>query len=336
MELEPIDPETALELYLADKETEFAKATHRPYASRLGHFVRWCDERDIINLNELTGRRLQEYHLWRRNEGDPSKTSVKTQIDTLRVFVRWLGTIDAVDPELHVKVVSPDVTPDENSRDVKLDSDDAEAILEHLYTYEHASRPHVTLALFWHTMMRRGAARALDVEDYHPEEQCLKVRDRPEEDTPIKNGFYGERYIGLSGWLCKLLNDWLRDRRPDVTDEYGRKPLLATQYGRPSRTTLPKYAYWYSRPCEYGEECPHGRESDSCEAMTKETALKCPSSISPHTIRRGSVTHHLSEDTPETAVSDRANVSQRVLEQHYDRRSQREKMEQRRQYLDQL
>ena len=67
MELEPIDPETALELYLADKETEFAKATHRSHASRLGHFVRWCDERDIINLNELTGRRLQEYHLWRRN-----------------------------------------------------------------------------------------------------------------------------------------------------------------------------------------------------------------------------------------------------------------------------
>jgi len=45
---------------------------------------------------------------------------MKTQIDTPRVFVRWLGTIDAVDSELQVKVVSPDVTPDENSRDVKL------------------------------------------------------------------------------------------------------------------------------------------------------------------------------------------------------------------------
>ena len=63
MELEPIDPETALDLYLADKETEFAKATHRSHGSRLGHFVRWCDERDITNLNELTGRRLQEYRL---------------------------------------------------------------------------------------------------------------------------------------------------------------------------------------------------------------------------------------------------------------------------------
>lgn len=80
----------------------------------------------------------------------------------------------------------------------------------------------------------------------------------------------------------------------------------------------------------------YGREPDSCEAMTNETASKCPSSISPHAIRRGSITHHLSKDIPETVVSDRANVSQRVLEQYYDRRSQREKMEQRRQYLDQL
>jgi site-specific recombinase XerD len=120
MELEPIEPETALELYLADKEPEFAYATHRFHRSCLGHFVRWCDERNITNLNELTGRRLEEYRLWRRNEGDLSKTSVKTHIDTLRVFVRWLETIDAGDPELHVKVVSPDVTPDENSRDVKL------------------------------------------------------------------------------------------------------------------------------------------------------------------------------------------------------------------------
>jgi len=336
MELEPIDPETALELYIAEKEMELSKSTIRSHRSRLGHFIRWCDERDITNLNELTGRKLQEFRLWRRNDGGLAKVSVKTQIDTLRVFVRWLGTIDAVDPELHVKVISPDVTPDENSRDVKLDSEDAEAILEHLETYEYASRPHVTIALFWHTMMRRGAARALDVDDYHPEEQCLEVRHRPESDTPIKNGFDGERFIGLSGWLCQLLDDWLRDRRPDVTDEHGRKPLLATQYGRPSRTTLPTYAYRHSRPCTYGKECPHGREPDSCEAMEMDQASKCPSSISPHAIRRGSITHHLSEDIPETAVSDRANVSQRVLEQHYDRRSQREKMEQRRQYLERL
>jgi hypothetical protein len=41
----------------------------------------------------------------------------------------------------------------------------------------------------------------------------------------------------------------------------------------------------------------------------------------------------LTRDIPETAVGDRANVSQRVLEMHYDQRTEKEKMEQRREHL---
>jgi len=53
----------------------------------------------------------------------------------------------------------------------------------------------------------------------------------------------------------------------------------------------------------------------------------CPSSVSPHAIRRGAITHHLNSDVPETAVGDRANVSLNVLENHYDQRSKRDRME---------
>jgi site-specific recombinase XerD len=67
VDLEPIDPETTLELYIAEKETALAASTIRPHRSRFGHFVRWCDERDITNLNEPTGRKLQEFRLWRSN-----------------------------------------------------------------------------------------------------------------------------------------------------------------------------------------------------------------------------------------------------------------------------
>ena len=63
MNLEPIDPETAVELYLADREAEVAKATLYSHSSRLGHFVRWCGEEDIDNLNELSGRSLHAYRL---------------------------------------------------------------------------------------------------------------------------------------------------------------------------------------------------------------------------------------------------------------------------------
>ncbi|ELZ12533.1 integrase domain-containing protein SAM domain-containing protein [Halovivax asiaticus JCM 14624] len=333
MTLEPIDPETALELYLDQKETEVSVATLRSHRSRLGHFVRWCDDRELTNLNELTGRKIHEYRLWRRNEGELSKVSLKTQMDTLRVFVRWLGTIDAVDPDLHVKVQSPNLRPGDNVREVMLDSEDAEAALDYLERYEYASLPHVTMALLWHTMMRMGAAHALDIGDYSPEDQCVSVVHRPDEGTPIKNGTRGERLVGLSGELCLLLDDWLRDRRPDVTDDYGREPLLATSQGRASKSAIRTYSYRYTQPCAYGDECPHGREPDDCEATRSDHVSKCPSSISPHAIRRGSITHHLTSDVPETAVSDRANVSTKVIEKHYDQRTKKEKMEQRRQYL---
>jgi integrase len=336
MTLEPIDPETALELYLVEKETEGAKATIDSHRSRLGFFVEWCDERGIDNLNDLTGRRLHEFRLWRRNVGDLTKVSEQTQMDTLRVFVRWLESVDGVEQDLHLKVRSPDVTPDENTRDVMLDADAAEAMLEYLDRYEYASLRHVVLSLFWHTMMRMGAAHALDVEDYDPEDQCLELRHRPETETPLKNQKRGERLVALSGEMCLLLDDWVRDRRPDAIDDHGRRPLLTTNQGRVAKATIRKYCYQCTRPCVYGDGCPHNRDPDECEATHHDTAGKCPSSVSPHAFRRGSITRHLNSDVPETAVSDRANVSRDVLEQHYDQRSEREKMEQRRKHLDDI
>lgn len=56
--------------------------------------------------------------------------------------------------------------------------------------------------------------------------------------------------------------------------------------------------------------------------------------MSPQGIRRGVITHWLSEEIPEPVVSDRANVSSDILKEHYVGRSKREKMEQRRGYLD--
>jgi integrase len=336
MALEPIDPETALELYIAEEETAVADATVRSNKSRLGFFLDWCEEREIENLNNLTGRKLHEFRLWRRNVGDLTKVTEKTQMDTLRVFVRWLESIDAVEQDLHLKVRSPDITSDENSHDVMLDADDAEAMLDYLERYEYASLRHVVGSLLWHTMIRMGAARGLDVEDYDQEEQSLRPRHRPETDTRLKNKKQGERTIALSGEVCLVLDNWLRERRPTVTDDYGRRPLLTTSHGRVSHGTIRLYCYQLPRPCTYGQDCPHDRDPDECEAVESQQPYKCPSSVSPHPFRRGAITHYLHSDVPETAVSDRANVTRDVIDQHYDQRTQKEKMEQRRQYPDKV
>jgi len=336
MSLEPIDPDTALELYLVDRENDVAESTLYSHKSRLGHFVRWCDENDIENLNELTGRKLQRYRLWRREEGDLAPATEKTQIDTLRVFIRWLESVDGVEQNLSEKVISPSLDPEENTRDIMLDSERAEEVLTYLEKYAYATIDHIAVALMWHTSMRVGAVRSLDLEDFYPDEQYLEVSHKPDAGTPIKNQKRGERLVAISDQICELLSDWIADQRPSVTDEYGRRPLLATSEGRAHTTTLRNYVYQYTRPCIYSDGCPHDRDPDDCEAMEYHAASQCPSSISPHAIRRGSITHALNSDIPDKAVSDRANVSRAVLEQHYDRRTERDKMEQRRDYLDDL
>lgn len=337
MSLEPLEPDRALELYLADRENSLTQSTIRSHRSRLSHFVRWCTtEQDIDNLNDLSGRLLHEYRIWRRMEGDLAVASEKTQMDTLRVFVKWLESIDAVPQELHTKVLSPTLTGGDNVRDVMLDSERADRVLDYLGTYEYCSRAHVALTLMWHAALRLGAVRGLDCEDYDPVEQSLELVHRPDTDTPLKNQTKGQRFVALSEEVAELLDTWIERQRPAVEDEYGRSPLITTQKGRASTTTLRKDCYQYTRPCVVTGECPHDRTQSECSATDHGGSSKCPSSVSPHALRRGGITHALTNDWPRTAVSNRANVSEAVLEKHYDQRTEREKMEQRRDYLDDL
>lgn len=176
----------------------------------------------------------------------------------------------------------------------------------------------------------------LDVEDYDPEEQSLRLRHHPETDTPLMNKRQGERIIAVSNEVCLVLDDWIREQRPDTTDDHGRNPLLSTSHGRVAKTTIRTYCYQITRPCAHGQECPHGRDKNDCEATELNHSAKCPSSVSPHPFRRGAITHYLQSDVPEMVVGDRANVTTDVIDQQYDQRSQKEKMEQRRGYLDNL
>ena len=72
-------------------------------------------------------------------EGDLSPATEKTQMDTLRVFIKWLESIDGVEQDLYTKVLSPNLTGDDNIQDEMLDSKRAERILTYLEEYEYAS-----------------------------------------------------------------------------------------------------------------------------------------------------------------------------------------------------
>jgi hypothetical protein len=66
--------------------------------------------------------------------------------------------------------------------------------------------------------------------------------------------------------------------------------------------------YEWTRPCLLAE-CLHERDPDTCEAMQTPKPSACPSSRSPHGIRRGALTRMLREGVPEGVVSDRSDVS---------------------------
>jgi len=74
--------------------------------------------------------------------------------------------------------------------------------------------------------------RSLDLDDYDAEKQSLRFKHRPETGTPLKNKQTSERHVAISESLADLLDDWVELKRPAVTDEYGREPLITTTNGR--------------------------------------------------------------------------------------------------------
>ena len=335
--LEPMTPTDAKEMYLSQRESEVSQSTIQAHHYRLKHFVRWCDEvAEIDNLNELTGRDLQRYKMWRRDDGDLNNVTMVTQLSTIRVFIKWCENIDAVASGTHDKILLPSLGKTEDRRTAMLSEEAAKQLLEYLRQFEFATRTHALIEVLWHTGIRIGAAHSLDVEDYDRKEQYLELHHRPETGTRLKNKTGGERYVSLSANVCDALDAYLQYNREEGEDDEGRSPPFSSPSGRPAKSTLRDSIYRITRPCEYTGECPHDREIDSCEALENNKASTCPSSVSPHAIRRGSITLHLSEDVPEKVVGDRMDVSLDVLEKHYDRRGEQKKAEQRRDYLDDL
>jgi integrase len=325
-DLEPIEPGTAQKLFLDHKATDCTDSTVQNHRYRLNPFVRWCGEEDIDNLNDITGRDLQRYRLWRKEDGDLNKLSLRMQMSTLRVFLKWAGSVEAVPQNLYDKVMVPRVRPEERQRDETLDAEDAQDILDYLSKYEYASREHTAMALLWQTGIRVGSAHSLDLEDIFLDENYVQLIHRPDEGTTLKNGKSGQRPVALTPDVSEVLADYIRTHRKDETDEYVREPLFTTAHGRMHGNTIRRLIYRVTAPCYRGVTCP------DCEGDES----KCPGAVSPHAIRRGSITHFLTSDVPVDVVSDRMNVSRKVLDQHYDKRSEEVKMEQRRGYLDDI
>jgi len=326
-DLDPLTPSEGVERFLSHREPSVRKSTLQNARTRLNYFLEWCDDAEIENLNDLSGRDMAAFVAWRR--GDIKAITLQKQLSTIRQACRWWSDIDAVEDGLAETVHSPELPDGAESRDVHLDPDRAERALAYYETHHYASRDHALIALMWRTGLRRGAIRSLDVDDLLAEGHAVNVRHRIDQGTKLKNGKAGERWVYLGPQWFQILDDYVSNPdRPTGTDEYGREPLFPAQGGgRPSAQTIYKWVMRALHPCTYGE-CPHDRTIATCEARGRDSNVAdCPSSRSPHAVRRGAITHHLHQDTPPETVSERMDVSLDVLYQHYDARTEREKMD---------
>jgi site-specific recombinase XerD len=328
---DPLPLARARELYLESRRGGLSDRTIEAYGEQLAGVIGWLEARGDGTTEALTARAVEEYRA--DVAAGKARTTLSVELSTVRRFVGYCESLGAVEPGTADRIDLPARSRD--ARNEALGADEAGRILSHLRRYHPGSRTHALMALLWHTGMRTGTARALDLRDLDRERDRLRVRHRPGTGTPLKNGERAERFVTLSPDVAGVLRDYVDGPRRDATDEHGRRPLLTTRNGRPAKNTIRRVVYAATRPCATGRDCPHGEDPRDCGAARRTNeASKCPSTLSPHPVRRGAITHFLRSDVPEEAVSDRMDVSRDVLGEHYDVRTEEERAEQRRAFLD--
>ena len=335
-DLRPLTPRDAVDRFLSRRESDATESTLQSYRARCKRFVRWCEaEADLMNLNEITGRHLSEYLEHRQQTCN--RTTLNNEFGTLKKLFEFCVAVEGVEPHLPDKVdlLKPSVSKKESSNDEKLAVDRAKATLAYLRRYERASRDHIIMSLLWHTGCRMSGLRALDIDDVDTDEGIIEWRHRPETGTPLKNKDDSERDVSLSPDIAQRVAEYIRHKRIDVVDEHGREPLLTTERGRISKGSIRIASYRLTQPC-LTNECPHDQEIPTCKYREHGHESKCPSSVSPHRIRTGSISWMRERGVSADVVAERVDATPETIRTHYDRSDPRKRMEERRNQFDKL
>ncbi|RDI72667.1 site-specific integrase [Halopelagius longus] len=312
--LTPKAPAEAVKEYLNARESKLSETTIESQRNRLEAFVEWAEENGLQNMSSLSGRDIHYFRMWIEERVEP--VILAGHLQTLREFLEFCAWRSVVPNGISERVHIPTVEPEEETRNHFLGPDRGKAVLDYLHQFQYASRDHALFTLLWRTGIRLGTLRSFDVGDFDAGAQLLRIRHRPKTETPLKNGSDAERSISISSSTSNVILDYINHHRCDVIDRYDRNPLITTQQGRVSRGAVRDAVYRVTRPCVIGS-CPHDQDPKTCEAMDSGSPQKCPSSRSPHSIRRGSMAWFLRRGTSSELVSDQMDVSRGILESYW-------------------
>jgi integrase len=307
-----------------EKKLEEVDSTSQ-YERKLNYIQTYFeDELCIETTEELTSEDVQRYATWRKYESLPREkpledTTLRDDLYLFREFIRYMieHRLAPIRFEKCIEIPEIDYAVGEGVDKKRLDPKIAKAALDYLRKYEYANVEHVSMLLMCQSGPRKSGLVGADISDFDSEESTLMYEHQ--RTTPLKNDAGSEREITLYGDVPEIIQDYLADQRPPVTDEEGREPLLTKGDGRMSPSTLQKIAYKWTRPCKIGIDCPHDREPEDCEAAQKNnSAFKCPSSRAPHHIWSGYITDQKNRGVSAEGIEQRCDVSPRVQKLHYD------------------
>lgn len=349
-DLKSKQPVQVVECFLALKQSEYSDWTLRDYSYDLTRLLEYFEYSGIDDFSELSSSDLSGFKTWRKRDENVNLTTLHGQLANLRVFLRWCEKKDLVADGLADDIDMPDVDDEDMVSYVRLDEEEAQQIIEHNQQFPYVTREFAEFVVMWEGLCRLGGVRSLDLKDYDRQGRYIDLTHNPQKGTPLKNGESnedtekggGERQINLPEWVCDVLNRYIdgtsdpeQPQRIDVTDDDDdRQPLFTTSNGRVSEATVRRDLYRITQPCRHGRACPYGREPDECEAYSDNNRLsRCPSSVSPHPVRRGGICNQIKQGVDKDEICQRANVSRGILDKHYDLRSREEARKQRRKEL---
>lgn len=338
--LKPMSPKQGVERYLKHRQEEISENTLKEYRRKLDFFLEYCEAEGIHDLNQMDGRKIDGYETWRRYESSDcvdvlGQKTMRDDMYLMKSFFTYQEKIDSVTPGLQHKVKIPTLSDGDGVRNDELSAERNQRILAHLAKYEYATVDHIVWALHWYTGRRPGGIHSLDLKDVHTDtsDPYLEFRHRGG-TTSLKKGERGEGSVNLPEVAAELFEDYKQNRRYDVLDKDGRQPFLTSKQGRLSKPYMRKLFYKWTRPCKVGKDCPHNQDMQTCAAaQTLDKASTCESAKSPITDRHGHITELLRLGVPIAIISERCDVSEEVIEKHYDERSEEECRQHRRDIL---
>lgn len=240
-----------------EKKLESVDSTGQ-YKRKLNYLQTYIEDEALVETtDDLTSEDVERYDKWRKYESldrdEPlSDTTLGDDMYLFREFIRYLieHRMAPVRFEKCVNIPEVDYESGDGVDEKKLDPEIAKAALEYLRKYEYADVEHIAMELMCQSGPRKNGLRGRDVGHFDYEERVLKYEHK--EATPLKKDESSQREVDIYGDVPEFIQDYLKNQRPDVTDDEEREPLLTKGDGRISASMLQKIAYKWTRPCAIG------------------------------------------------------------------------------------